>query len=228
MRLSWRLLVLCSLVAMCSVLSGPTAQLQQYEKAEAAKDFATIENSPIDAACVSGAGSDACPKLFAIRARACMQLARDEAAPGAACPPPTDSAKRRLDCAASNFAAARQASGFTPVQRDEFTEMRARALYCGATFRDASEGVPMDQTAGSELASLPPNARRDQLAASAALNIANRDALASNVRCDAARQAVHLAERGLTETPTEDLAAGLRGARSAAQGVLTRLRCGSA
>ena len=220
-------LLLPVLLAACSQVPGPIAQLDRFKTAEAAKNYSAIEAEPVNADCNTADKSEACPQLFEIHARACLRLVAAETPAGAACPAPSDAVRRRLDCAASGFAAARDSGSFSTVQSEDFTDMRAHALYCGATLRDTSEGVPLARTSLAELATLPATPERDHAIASAALNIANREDLPQAQRCDAARQAVRAAEWGLTGTPAAAIADGLRGARGAARGIITRLRCGS-
>jgi hypothetical protein len=197
------------LLGGCSHLPGSVAQLQRFKDAEVNKTYSAIEAESVSSDCTPGAGSSdaVCAQINEIHARACMQLAREQTAATAACPP--SSARSLLDCAAAGFAAVKDSTEFSPSQRQDNAEMQARALYCGATLRDAVDGVPMAQQAAAALAALPPNPGRDQLAASALLFIAIRGQNPS-ARCDAARQAAQLAQRGAAENPSPDMAAALQ------------------
>lgn len=228
MKTRWAALMLPLLLGACASLPGPVAQLERFKDAEANNRPAEIEAERVDADCLKAEGaSDACPQIFAIHARACLQLARNEAAPGAACPPATETARRRMDCAATGYGKARAGTGFSTSQREEFVESRARALYCGASYRTPAEGLPMAVDAGAELDGLPPNPRRDQLAAAVALYVANRDLLPADQRCRAARRAADLATRGLASNPAQELAGGLRAAGEGARTVAARINgCG--
>ena len=203
-------LCLLPLLLLLTACPGPVAQLERLQADEQGGRFAAIEAATVDSDCTSADASEACPRIAAIRGRACLQLARDATAPGAACPGTAQ--RSRMDCAAASYAGALRSTAFPEVQRQEFLESRARALYCGATYRGAAEGVPLARAAIEALSLLPPEPRRDQLAAAASLNIAGRETLFDAERCERAKDARRLARRGLAATPGADLAGALRAA----------------
>jgi len=189
--------VLCVLVG-ASLTGCAVSALDKLKGLESSQQFTKIEAEAIPGDCAgSGRGSEECAQIEEIHARACLTLAQQESAPGAACPPATDSARRRLKCAADGFKEAAVGGHFSSEQRNEFTQMRAQALYCGATLGARADGLASVREASRELATLPPNPRRDLLAASAALYVANTDDVSGHERCDAAQRAVDLANRGL-------------------------------
>jgi hypothetical protein len=202
---------------------GTISQLDTFKKDEAAKDYAAIANTPIKSSC---AGSDKatleCAQLAEIKGRACLTLVQQQSAPNAACPPATDSARTQLQCAATNFDAARAGQNFPPDQLADMTEMRARALYCGATLESSSQGLVDVNAAATELGTLPPTPSRDQLAASTQLYVAN-NAVSNDDRCNGAKRAASLADRGMTENPTDDLKQGLMNTRAHAGMVAAHL-----
>ena len=217
-----RIATLSSVAALLlsGCVHGPTAQLSDFKKRADAKDWTTIESQTIDASCSAANKSSAeCVQLAQIQGFACLTLARGEAASQAACPPATDTARRRLQCAAINFDTARIGKQLPSDQLDEITQNRARALYCHATTLSRADGLPEAQEAGRELSTLAPNPGRDQLAASAALYEANTNQVASVDRCSAARTAVKLADRGLQTSPSRDLQQGLAATREHATSV---------
>lgn len=196
---------------------GPTKQLSDFKKWEGANNLTAIEGQSIDAGCAADKkGTPECAQLAEIQGRACLTLAKGEATANEACPPPTATAKRRLQCAATDFDTARVGKQFPADQLDQFTEMRARALYCHATTLGRPDGLSEAQQAGSELASLADNPQRDQLAASAALYEANTRQVAEADRCSAAKKAVQLANRGLKSDPSDDIRQGLQRSRNSA------------
>jgi hypothetical protein len=212
-------------VLVSSMLGGCMVnQLSDFKKAEAAKDYATIEKKTIDSSCFADHGvSDECAQLTEIQGRACLTLALGEAAPNAACPPATDTARRRLQCAARDFAAALSGGHFSTDEQNDFTEMRARALYCGATLVSRADGLPDAREAARELETLGANPRRDQLSAAAALYVANSEQLSSADRCAAAQLAIARATRGLKNDPSGTLQQGLSDTRTHAMSVASRL-----
>ena len=217
MRLVTALLVL--VLSGCA-LAPTTNQLGNFKKWEAANNLAAIESQGIDASCAAAnKGSAECVQLAEIQGRACLTLARGEAAGQAACPPATDTARRRLQCAATDFDAARAGKQFPPDQLDQMTEMRARALYCHANTLSRADGLAEAQQAGRELATLGENPERDQLAASAALYEANTNQVPAADRCGAARNAVQLADRGLQNSPSSEIQPGLAATRDHAVSV---------
>jgi hypothetical protein len=134
-----------SLISGCAI-----NQLNDFKKAEASKNYAAIADKKIDSSCFADQQiSDECAQLTEIQGRACMNLALQETAPNAACPPPTDTASRHLQCAAHNFGAAVKGGNVAASDLNDYTEMRARALYCGATLVSRAEGLPNAREAGT-------------------------------------------------------------------------------
>jgi hypothetical protein len=203
---------------------GTTKQLSDFKKDEAAKNYAAIENQTIDSSCFAGGqATDECAQLTEIQGRACLTLARQEAAPNAACPPATDTARRRLQCAAKDFGVALTGGHFSADDQNDMTEMRARALYCGATLVSRADGLPDAREAARELDTLPANPQRDQLAAAAALYVANSEQLSTADRCAAAQLAAARATRGLQNNPSSDMQRGLSDTRAHAVSVASHL-----
>ena len=211
-------LAMLAALALSGCALGPTKQLSDFKKWEAAGNLTAIEGASIDTSC-AGKASAECVQLAEIQGRACLNLAKGEAAAKAACPPATDTARRRLQCAATDFDAARAGKQFPPDQLDQITEMRARALYCHANTLSRADGLAEAQQAGRELASLSENPERDQLAASAALYEANTNQVSAAERCGAARNAVKMADRGLQNSPSSELQQGLSATRDHATSV---------
>ncbi|HEY0418049.1 MAG TPA: hypothetical protein VGC80_00875, partial [Acetobacteraceae bacterium] len=134
------------LLTACPSLPGPVAQLERYKQWEGAGKPDAIEAEQPDSDCRT-ATSDVCGQIFAIRARACLTLARGAAAGDAACPPPGEATARRLSCAAEGYDRARAGSGWTAAQLADFGENRARALYCSAKLQGPEERVRLDREA---------------------------------------------------------------------------------
>lgn len=217
--------VLSVLIVGCETpgLPGPIAQLDRYQKAEAAGQYKDIVADSLSGDCTGGgSASDACPKLHAIRARACLTLAHQAAAPNAACP--GSGARDLLACAAENYGAVLDSATFSPAQRTDFRDNHARATYCLANLSAGAERQSLGQQALDDLTRLPQDPRRDQLAASTALLLA--DGASGTARCDLYRQAAARARRGLGEQPTADVAAGLQSALNTAQARAGRANCG--
>jgi hypothetical protein len=217
-------LLIC--VATLLLAGCPLSQLNDLKKDEGDKNYSAIENTSIDSTCAgSGQGSAACAQASEIQGRACLTLAQQEAAPNAACPPDTATAQRRLKCAATDLDAARLGRQFPPDQLIELGEMHARALYCGATLKSRSDGLPDAREAARELElpSLPPSARREQLAAASELYVANSDQLSNAERCSAALRAIARADRGLQESPDDNMKQGLQATRAHASSVAGHL-----
>jgi hypothetical protein len=205
------------LLAACAAVSGPTAQLERMTAAQAAgRDAANAAEVP-DGDCASKPQDDACLRIQAIRGRACLALARAEAAPGAACPPPTAAARRNLDCAVDAYAKARGAAPAGSVDAVNVAENTARAQYCASGFKPPAEGLAMLREARTGLGTLPGNAERDLLGASAALAVAQRPALSGEERCAAARDAARLAARALGASPPPGIADASNATRNAAR-----------
>jgi hypothetical protein len=207
-----------------TILAGcAVSQLSDFKKAEAAKDYTAIENKTIDASCFTDHPTEECAQAAEIQGRACLTLARQEAAPNAACPPATDTARRRLGCAARDFGLAQKSASFSADDRTDITEMRARALYCGATLMTRADGLPDAREAARELDALPPSASREQLSAAAFLYVANTDALSAADRCAAAQAAAARATLGLQNNPSGDIQQGLADTRAHAVSVASHL-----
>jgi len=203
-----------------------TDQLQTLKKDETDKKYTVIESTSIDSTCAgSGQSSPECAQASEIQGRACMTLAQQEAAPNAACPPDTATAQARLKCVVTDLDAARLGRQFPPDQLIELAEMHARALYCGATLKSRSDGLPDAREAARELElpSLPPSARREQLAAAAELYAANDDQLANAERCSAALRSIARADRGLQASPDDAMKQGLQATREHAAAVAAHL-----
>lgn len=210
-------------MALCAA-GCTTSQLSTFKKWEADQQLDKIESAQIDSGCSGSArGTEECAQLGEIQARACMTLASREAAPGAACPPATNTARARLTCAADGFAAAKAGHSFSGDQVNEFTEMRARALYCRANLVAAADGISDAREASRELATLPGNPRRDQLAAAAALYIGNSENLSAEQRCEGAIKSVKLADLGMTSGASGDILTGLTNTRDHALLVIRHL-----
>jgi hypothetical protein len=222
MRFASSLLIIAG--ALLTGCATTISQLDKFKDFERKQDYTAIESQQISASCFSGSTpSEECAQLTEIQGRACMTLAQQEAAPNAACPPPTDSAKRRLQCAAQNFAVAQKGSSFSADDVNNMIEMRARALYCGATFKTRADGLPDAREATRQLDTLPETAARDQLAAATLLYVANDEQLMPGERCNAARQAVARANRGLGASPSESVQQGLRDTMAHARSVASSL-----
>jgi hypothetical protein len=216
-RLAWMLFV-GSVASACTV-----SQLSDFKKEEAAKDYTAIANKTIDAGCFVEHPTDECAQAAEIQGRACLTLARQEAAPNAACPPATDTARRHLQCAAQDFGVAVKSASFSTGDKADFTEMRARALYCGATLMTRTQGLPDAREAAQELDTLPSTPQRDQLSAAASLYVANSETLSAAERCAAAQAAVARASRGLQNNPSGDIQQGLTDTRTHAESVASHL-----
>jgi hypothetical protein len=213
-----------TLLAGCLIGGCAVHQLEDFKNAEKAKNYAAIDGQKIAPSCFADQQtSDECAQLTEIQGRACMTLALQEAAPNAACPPPTATASRHLQCAAQDFGAAVKGGQVASEDLNDDTEMRARALYCGATFVARAEGLPNVREAARELDTLTANPQRDQLAAATALYVANSEQLSSTDRCSAAQLAVDRANRGLQGNPTDNIKQGLSDTRAHALSVAGQL-----
>lgn len=214
-----------TLIAIAGCLLGGCAvdTLQTFKAAEAAKNYSAIDAKKIDSSCFANQISDECAQMTEIQGRACMTLAQLEAAPNAACPPATATASRHLQCAAQDFGAAVKGAHVAVGDLNDDTEMRARALYCGATYVSRADGLPNVREAARELDTLPANPERDQLAAATALYIANSDQLSASDRCNAAQLALSRANRGLQANPAGNIQQGLSDTRAHALSVAGQL-----
>ena len=215
-----------ALIVLAGFLIGGCAvdQVSDFKKAEGAKNYAAIAGKKIDASCFADQQiSDECAQLTEMQGRACMNLAQQETAPNAACPPPTDTARSHLQCAAQDFGAAVKGGGIAASDLNDDTEMRARALYCGATLVSRADGLPNAREASRELDTLPANPQRDQLNAATQLFVANSDQLSTSDRCAAAQAAVERANRGLQSNPPANIQQGLSDTRAHAISVAGQL-----
>ncbi|MGE0222935.1 MAG: hypothetical protein AB7F35_26670 [Acetobacteraceae bacterium] len=183
-------------------LPGPVAQLQRFQAAAEAGKTAEIADQAVNGDCLpGGSGSDACPALLAIHGRACLQQAQAEAGPDNACPGPTDTAKRYLECAERDLTRAVTIGGLKPDAVGGVQQNRALALYCRATFLPVAQGGPMVSAAEAALREAPDTAATNRLKAQAALYFAARDAVSKAERCAAVQRAKASAETGLTRNP---------------------------
>ncbi|WP_144185628.1 hypothetical protein [Elioraea rosea] len=182
------------------VLDPDVAQLERYDAARKEGRLRDIANEPVAASCT--AEKQACGRLHAIRAEACLSLALADRAAGAACPAASPSRRADLDCAASEYAAAMAstASGFTPADQGAHRLGRAQALYCRAELDTVASGVPFARESAQVAAGLPPP-KREAIGGSAALFLARPGAGADAVRCERAREAGRLATAGLAANP---------------------------
>lgn len=208
---------LAVLLSACAAVSGPTAQLERMTKAQAAgQDAANAAETP-DGDCAAKPDDPACLRIQAIRGRACLALARAEAAPGAACPPPSATVKRHLDCAVDAYAKARGAAPAGSVDALNLAENAARAQYCASGFKPPAEGLALLRQARAGIAALPASPEHDLLGASAALALAQRNGVAADERCAAAREASRLAARALGASPPPSVADAATATRNAAR-----------
>jgi hypothetical protein len=201
----------------CAVVAPTTNELSKFKSWEAANNLTAIESATIKTNCA--ADDQECVQLAEIQGRACLTLVKQDTQAKAACPAFTPVTQKRLQCAATDFQAALSGKQFPQDQMDQMTEMRARALYCHANTLSRPDGLPEAQEASRELATLSDNPERDQLAASAALYVANTSQAAAADRCSAARNAVTLANKGLQGSPSGDLQQGLTATREHATAV---------
>lgn len=198
--------------------------LDRMEHWQAQGNNAAIADEPVPPECAAQpSASPACSTFHAIRAHACLAMARTETAPDAACPPlNAERVNRWLACAADSYAKAGVAD-LPPQQAADLRQNRAQAFYCGAHLRLLQDGAAqaaaaMARAAQRELAQVPPDPERDLLAASSALLVAQQKRLPDAETCAAAREAARLAARGLRAVPPDrtKLANGLLATRNAA------------
>lgn len=205
---------------------GPVGQLETFKKQDAAGQFDAIANASVSSDCTAGSNrSDACPQIYAIHGRACLQMARAESAAPAACPGPA--AQRWLDCASSDLGQAEASRSFSPDQLTGIRDNRARALYCSASLRAPQEGQALAQEADRELEGLPATAGRKQLAASTAMFAAVRPAFPAAQRCAAARQALGRAQEGLRLPADPAMTQELQRIAANATDLIARIPCGN-
>ena len=212
-----RSLTLLLLLGACATVTGPTGQLDRMTKAQTEGRDAANAAEVAEGDCLTKPTDAACLRIQAIRGRACLSLARAEAAPGAACPPPTAAARKSLDCAVDAYAKAQGAAPAGSADAVNLAENAARAQYCASGLRPPAEGLALLRQARSGLSGLPSTAERDLLGASAALAVAQRPALASDERCAAAREAARLAGRALDGAPPAGIVDAARATRNAAR-----------
>jgi len=182
-----RLLFLTPLLAGCTLAADlvdpPLAQLARWREA----DRAAIAAQPVVSPCPTA--NPACRRLHAMRAEACLSLALEARAPGAACPGPAQAT--RLDCAAEGYAAALAtgAEGASVLQAG-----LAQSLLCRAELDPPALAASRATRAADAARQAPPP--RDALyGAWAALIAARPGAGADPARCRAAREALALARR---------------------------------
>jgi len=205
-------------------LPGPVAQRQRFTDLQAQGDFAAIAKTRVDAACLpGGSGSDACPALFAIHGRACLEMARQEAGAGNACPGPTDTAKAMLECSIHDLGAAEASGKLDASALGGVRQNHAEALYCRATMLPAAAGGPMVAQAESELANAPNEAKTKELAARVALYVAARSDFPQAQRCEAVERASAAAKAGLALRPDAATAKDLAGLANSAEDWRKRL-----
>lgn len=182
-----RLLFLAPLLAGCALAADltdpPLAQLARWRET----NRATIAAQPVVSPCP--ATNPACPRLHALRAEACLSLALEARAPGAACPGAAQAP--HLDCAAEHYAAAVTAGAEGKVVLQAGL---AQSLLCRAELDPpAIAATRAVRAAVAARQALPP---RDALyGAWAALIAARPGAGTDPARCHAAREAMALARR---------------------------------
>ncbi|WP_223880660.1 hypothetical protein [Roseococcus microcysteis] len=197
-----RILPLLALLAGCAplatALDPPLGQLARWEGAS----DAAIAAEPV--ACPPGHA--ACARLHARRAEACMRLAMDSRAPGAACP----GSVAHLDCAAQGYAAARALAPHPALAQGE-----AQARLCHAAFLPRAEAAA-EAARARDAASAAPVESRGWLRARAALVLSHPAIGNLSANCAAARA-------GLAEAPP-----GSAEARDLAARIATLPSCGDA
>jgi hypothetical protein len=217
-----RTLPLLLVLSACAALPGSTAQLERMTDAQTkGLDAQNAAEAPGDE-CVKEPSAPGCQRIQAIRGRACLALARKEAAEGAACPPP--SARKHLDCAVDAYSKAGGTTAGELEDKENLTENTARARYCAAGYRSTpTEALQLLRQARTGLDTLSPNARRDLMNASAALAIAQRETLSAGERCSAARDASRLAARAAPNGAPAGIASASQGTQNAARQLAARL-----
>ena len=166
------LLLLAGCAPVASLLDPPLAQLARWEGATPA----AIAAEPV--ACPPG--HPACARLHTRRAEACMTLAMQARAPGAACPGTRD----HLPCAADSYAAARALTPSPVLATGE-----AQARLCLAEFLAPAEAAQEIARATPAIAA----AGRPLLGARAALIAARPGAGTEAQRCAATRAGLAVA-----------------------------------
>lgn len=217
-----RMLPLLLVLGACAALPGSTAQLERMTEAQKkGLDAQNAAEIPGDE-CIKEPSTPGCQRIQAIRGRACLALARKEAAEGAACPPP--SARKHLDCAVEAYASAGGTTAGESEDKENLAENTARARYCAAGYRSASaEAVQLLRQARTGLNTLAPNPARDLMNASAALAIAQRETVPPGERCAAARDASRLAARAATGAAPASIVTASQGTQNAARQQAARL-----
>jgi len=195
-------LTACSTVADVQSVDA----LSSIQQLQAKGDYKQIANQSVPAACdKQNSGTEACAKIYAIHAYACLVSATGNPPSQAPCPDRNDPKAKWIDCAVDGY---RKAKGATndPVELSNLAGNKAHALYCSAEFsrvdgndKEAASRVKEAVDAVSSVPTTPQNAR---IAASAELMIAQLQ-LSSSDRCQAARDAVNWATRGLAVTQSD-------------------------
>ena len=183
-------------LAACSALDAPVAQLERWQKQREAGALAAIADEPVVRDCTPGTG-EACQRLHLIRAEACLSLAFAERAPGAACPGASAREAGLLSCAASAAQAAEQSAGeiLLPARK-----LRAQARLCSIENLPPAMATPAARDFIAEAAPLA-DAEGALLRGRALLAAARPSAGPEPARCAAARDALGEARRGLVLTP---------------------------
>ena len=185
--------------------------LSSMQKLQVQGQFEQIANQSVPRGCVSQPGTDACAKIYAIHAYACLVSATANPPSQAACPDRNGPKAKWIDCAVDGY---RKAKGATkdPAELSNLAGNQAHALYCSAEFRrfdgDEPGAVSLAREAESAVSRVPDTAQNARIAASAALMIAQLPKLPSSDRCLAARDAARWATRGLALTQSDPGATG--------------------
>lgn len=185
-------------LAACSALDAPVAQLERWQKQRAVGALAAIAEEPVVRECAPGTGA-ACQRLHLMRAEACLAVALQNRAPGAACPGATAREAALLACAASAAQAAEQAAGEAlPAAR----RMRGQARLCAIENLPPAMAAPAARELITESAPLL-DAEGALLRGRAALVATRPSAGSEAARCAAARAALAEARRGLHLSPDD-------------------------
>jgi hypothetical protein len=184
----------------CSTVSDVQSvdALSSMQKLQAQGQFEQIANQPVGSGCAPG--TEACAKIYAIHAYACLVSATGNPPLQAACPDRNGPKAKWIDCAVDDY---RKAKGATkdPAELSNLAGNQAHALYCSAEFRrfddDQQGAASLAREAEAAVSSVPYTAQNARIAASAALMTAQLTKLPSSDRCLAARNAARWATRGL-------------------------------